>query len=260
MPGRTLPLLLIAPVICAQIDGVLVHTLWHGTSVGVVSAPAVAQEDLPLRVVGVTADGHVARVSLRNDAAKPIVAWTVRLMTTPAPADDGGHSSHDRVRALVLQRLNETVPYTASSTRPLQPNDVATLSLGAAGGTLQQPRVVAVVYADGSAEGDLEQLALIQRRRERIAAAIDRWLPVVETARAQPDHLQRSALLDALRSRETEGQGRMVNDDEYPDLIAQIISTGENAPSAVKPALDHLHKYLVSLRAEIRKGLRTTGG
>lgn len=114
--------------------GALGHALWCGASMWVASATSVAQEDLPLRVIGITADERGARLSLRNDAAKPIVAWT--LVITTGDAEYDAHHSHDRLRALVLERLHETVPYPVGSTRPLEPNEVSTMVLGFAADTI----------------------------------------------------------------------------------------------------------------------------
>lgn len=236
-----------------------------GLLVLVCATPAwgVAGQDLPLLIVGRTKTARGIELALRNDGPLPLVAWTVmvRQANDDSPNGDEVHHTHDRLRALVLQRLAEGTPGSAVRTGPLQPGSTAVMLLGSLADVARDVRVVAVVYADGTGAGDEQQLQSIRRQRERIGAAIDRWLPAVSLARKQSDPLRQMSTLRGEISRRV---GSMVNgtahDDEYPDLLQQVLSTGQRNVASVPHALDQLEQYMVTLRSEISRGIRAASG
>lgn len=223
--------------------------------------PAGLGPPVPLVVSEVThlPDGS-AEITLTNPGAQPVVGWTVRVVLAPAGPGRGQSSrtrllSEDRLRAFVLASIGRSLPPGISPA--VSPGGTVAMRIPVPPDTvLREADVVATVFDDATVIGDLPQTQSLLSHRERIASAVDRWLPalrsVLESATPR-EHLDELSKVLVARSSQ---QGSMAADDELPHLVHDLAKRTGRSPDRLREEVSDTVTYLTALRAEALRHVR----
>jgi hypothetical protein len=163
---------------------------------------STAGQELPLRAHVVSIDADSAEYAVKNESAKAATAWSVELVTTDSLG--ATHLSGIGQDMYITAALREIDPHTEPKWLNPQATRVLEMSGGVStGATLVRvdPRVVAVIFEDGTSAGDP---AIVQRFFDARRAQRDTYAAMLLLLRSALANVSRpvdvAALVQAVTS------------------------------------------------------------